>query len=185
MDYAKAYGDLHANDKRFPGYSIGAYTDAIRKLVEEHKPERLLDYGSGKGFQYLVRRVHERWGGLLPYCYDVGVRQLSTLPEGTFGGVLCTDVLEHIDEPDVPAILDTILSKVEPRGFVLLGISCRPTKKTLPDGRDVHLTIQPPSWWVKQIEAAMELRPVYAHVVAHWDINGHFDEPETPWDSAA
>jgi hypothetical protein len=185
MDYAKAYGELHANDKRFPGYSIGAYTDAIRGLVEEHKPERLLDFGSGKGFQYLVRRVHERWGGLLPYCYDVGVRQLSELPEGTFGGVLCTDVLEHIDEPDVPAILDTILSKVEPRGFVLLGISCRPTKKTLPDGRDVHLTIQPPSWWVKQIEAAMQLRPVYAHVVAHWDINGHFDEPETPWDSCA
>lgn len=185
MDYAAAYGALHQNDKRFPGYSIGAYTAAIRQLVEEHKPERLLDFGSGKGFQYLVRRVHERWGGLLPYCYDVGVRQLAELPDGTFGGVLCTDVLEHIDEPDLPGIIDTIIGKAEPTGFVLLGISCRPTKKTLPDGRDVHLTIKPPSWWVALLKDRLLAQLRHCRVVAHWDINGHFDEPETPWDSLA
>lgn len=185
MDYAKAYGALHQNDKRFPGYSAGAYADAIKELVEEHRPERLLDFGSGKGFQYLARRIHERWGGLLPHCYDVGVRQLSIMPEGQFGGVICTDVLEHIERGDVPDILGKIFSKSQSNGFVILGISCRPTKKTLPDGRDVHVTIEPPSWWKKQIEAVwfaicgVHGRP---HVVAHFDVAGHFDEPEEPWE---
>lgn len=186
MDYADQYGQMHDSYKRFPGYSLGAYVDAVAELIAEHKPDRLLDYGSGKGFQYLVRRYHERWGGLLPYCYDIGVPQLATLPDGQFGGVICTDMLEHIEKPDLPVIIATILSKVEPTGFVFLGISCRPTRKTLPQGGDVHRTIEPPSWWVKLLEeklydyCGVNGRP---RVVAHWDIKGHFDEPATPWDS--
>lgn len=184
MDYAAAYGELHQNEKRFPGYSLTDYVEPIKQLVAEHQPERLLDFGSGKGFQYLVRRHHEAWGGLLPYCYDVGVRQLAELPAGTFGGVICTDVLEHIEERDLPAVLDTILSKCEGQGFLFLAISCRPTKKKLPDGRDVHVTIKPPSWWVGTLKSAWARSTGWPRIVAHFDVAGHFDEPEHPWDSA-
>ncbi|BCH33142.1 hypothetical protein MesoLjLc_50720 [Mesorhizobium sp. L-8-10] len=159
MDYAKVYGQMHEQwPKLFAGNSIKNHVEAIAELVKECRPTRLLDYGSGKGYQYLARRAHEAWGGLLPYCYDVGVRQLSEKPEGLFDGVISTDVLEHIDEPDVDGILDDIFSSVLVRpecdlgkSFVFLAIACRPSKKLLPDGRDAHLTVRPPEWWAGKL----------------------------------
>lgn len=187
-DYAKLYGDMHAKGKYFPGFSIGPYVEAIAALVEQHKPHRMLDFGSGRGLQYLKRRVHERWGGMVPHCYDIGVSGLNEKPEGKFGGVICTDMLEHIDKPDVPAMLDGLIGYVDPGGFLFLGISCRPTRKKLPDGRDVHLTIEVPRWWIFQICEAIARANVDMpdiHIVAHWDIAGHFDCDDKPWDSWA
>lgn len=194
MDYQEEYGRLHAKGKYFPGYSITPYVDVIAALVKQHKPERLLDYGCGRGLQYLKRRVHERWGGLLPYGYDIGVSGLDAKPEGTFGGVICTDVLEHIEERDVPGFLDELLSYAEPGGFVFVTISCRPANKSFKDGRNLHLTIKPPSWWKKrlrdadpfskvQINGGQTVPQPLLHIVAHFDVAGHFNEPETPWNS--
>lgn len=175
---------MHESGKRFPGYSLGAYVESIAKLVEEHLPEtgprRMLDYGSGKGYQYLARRYHERWG-ILPHCYDIGVQQLSAKPEGRFFGVICTDMLEHIEEPDLAPILDELIAYVEPKGFLFLGISCRPTRKKLPGGGDVHRTIKPPKWWIETIERAVGKRPIYGRVVAEFDRGDppHFPNDQT------
>ena len=79
MDYAEQYGQMHAKGKYFPGYSITPYVGAIAELVKKHQPSRMLDFGSGRGLQYLKRRVHEEWGGLLPHCYDIGVRGLDPM----------------------------------------------------------------------------------------------------------
>lgn len=178
MDYGKQYGAMHESGKRFPGYSLGAYVEPIKVLIEKHNPDRLLDYGCGKGYQYLARRYHDRWGGLLPHCYDIGVQQLSTKPEGQFGGVINTDMLEHIEKPDLPAILDELIGFVAPGGFLFLGISCRPTRKKLPQGGDVHRTIEPPLWWGKLIEERLNATrqgPIF--VRAEFDLGDppHFD----------
>lgn len=155
MDYATTYGQMHErNPKSFSGYSIKPYVAEIAGLVQTCQPHRLLDYGSGKGYQYLALRVHEHWGGLLPYCYDPGVRQLRERPHGQFGGVICTDVMEHVEEKDVQRVLDDIFGLVDPlaHAFVFLAIACRPAKrKRLPDGRDVHVTIKPPEWWRERL----------------------------------
>lgn len=180
MDYGAEYGRMHESGKRFPGYSLGAYVESIARLIEAHQPERLLDYGSGKGYQYLARRYHERWGGLLPHCYDIGVQQIATKPAGLFGGVLNTDMLEHIEEPDLPVVLDELIGFVASGGFLFLGISCRPTRKKLPSGGDVHRTIQPPEWWWdRQIEPALARagRREEINVRAEFDLGDppHFD----------
>lgn len=175
MDYGKAYTQLHedAGGKWFPGSTIKRYTNDIADLVRTENPRNLLDFGSGKGYQYLVLRIHEQWGGLLPYCYDVGVRQLARRPLIKFDGVICTDMLEHIEEADIPVILDDIFGfltqESRPR-FAFFSIACRPDskmldpagpttgklkeskkQKKLPDGRDVHVTVQPPAWWIPRI----------------------------------
>jgi len=153
MDYAETYGKLHAREKAFSGYSIKPYVERIGDLVRNTAADRLLDYGSGKGYQYLARRVHNHWG-ILPHCYDPGVRQLRDCPEGPFQGIICTDVMEHIEERDVDRILDHIFSLTDPNrhGFVFFAIACRPAKrKRLPDGRDVHVTIRPPDWWRERL----------------------------------
>lgn len=159
LDYGAMYSELHNNQKVFPGTSIKSYVSEIAQCVRLYRPRNLLDYGSGKGFQYLVGRVHENWGGLLPHCYDVGVRQLAEKPKGPFDGVICTDVMEHIDEPDVNEILADIFSMVPARddggtSFAFFAIACRPAaRKRLPDGRDVHLTVKPPEFWEKKLES--------------------------------
>lgn len=182
MDYGREYGAMHAKGKYFPGYSIQPYVGAIAKLVEQHATPatRLLDYGCGRGLQYLKRRVHEEWGGILPHCYDIGVNGLDEKPEGEFGGVLCTDVLEHIAERDLPQFIDDLLAYTAPGGFLFLVISCRPSRKKLPGGGDVHVTVRPPSWWRELLLKRCEGFP--GHVVAHFDVAGHFDEPEDPWE---
>lgn len=149
MDYAKAYAELHQNQKHFLGYSILPHVERIKGLVEDTGSRTLLDYGCGKGFQYLKERVHEAWG-ILPYCYDPGVRAISDKPQGKFDGVICTDVLEHIEESDVPGVLDELVGYAH--RFVFLAICCRPAgHKRLPDGRDVHVTVKPPEWWEARI----------------------------------
>lgn len=158
MNYEEVYGEMHKNQKHFPGYSIGDHVKDIIPLVQDAqasnggKPVRLLDYGCGKGYQYTAKRTHERWGGWLPYCYDPGVPHFQTMPEGRFHGVICTDVLEHVEKADVPAVLRSIFSKVDEFGFVYLGIDTKPSyRKKLPDGRPVHLTVAPKSWWEAQL----------------------------------
>lgn len=167
-DYAKLYAPFHENQKLFPGYTVERYVDTISALVERHSPESMLDYGCGKGYQYLGHRVHEKWGGMLPYCYDIGVRQLNARPNRKHDAVICTDVMEHIATPDIPEILKDIVSlcDIGPRAFVFLGISCAPSKnKAFPDGRNVHLTVQLPEWWDEIIRKNV---PKNLHVVARY-----------------
>lgn len=183
MDYRKAYSEMHRKGKYFPGHSIGPYVDAIGKLVALKGPENLLDYGCGRGMQYLASRVHERWGGVLPHCYDIGVNGLDTKPEGTFGGVICTDVLEHIEEPDVLPMLQELLQFVCPGGFLFLAISCRPSRKKFPDGRDLHVTVKPPSWWKNMIAACAPEGTRCRTVAVHFDVAGHFQECDESWET--
>ena len=178
MDYAKTYGAMHdKNAKHFSGYSIKPYVSEIAGLIRSHgvvnftksgieEATRLLDYGSGKGYQYHALRVHEHWGGMLPVCYDPGVTQLRIKPEGKFNGIICTDVLEHIEEADVDGLLDDLFGFADVNAFVFLSIACRPAKrKRLPDGRDVHVTIKPPKWWdaklAKYQRDGLTIRAVY------------------------
>lgn len=157
IKYAKEYLRLHKkHQKWFSGQIDIENADAIAELVSLTGAKRLLDFGSGKGYQYLVDRVHERWGGILPYCYDPGVWQLRMRPDGLFDGVICTDVLEHIAEPDIPGVLQEIRDNIAPGGFAYLNVFCNLAGKTFTDGRNVHLTVKPPSWWDAIIHAAFE-----------------------------
>lgn len=149
MNYAKQYQELHnSNIKLYSGQLNDMQVMEITTLVEKHNPVNLLDYGSGKGYQYLRDRVHEQWGGLLPYCYDPGVQPLSKRPNYmVFGGVICTDVMEHIQEQDIDDVLRDIFGFLENDGFAYFYICTRASKRKLPDGRGVHLTVKPALWW--------------------------------------
>lgn len=156
-DYAAVYTALHRNKKHFRGHSIKAGLVNIVGLVVDTFPRRILDYGCGKGFQYTVDKVHEEWAGPMPVLYDIGVPKFSARPQGPFDGVICTDVMEHIAEQDVPAVLADIFGFLPPRddggtSFAYFYIACRPARrKTLPDGRNVHLTVREPAWWVDKL----------------------------------
>jgi hypothetical protein len=65
--------------------------------------------------------------------------------------LVCTDVLEHIE----PTLLDNVLDHIErlTREVALLVISCRPANAVLPDGRNAHLIIETPDWWLEKLLA--------------------------------
>lgn len=139
----------------FPGHSLKAHVETIRGLIVETGSTSLLDYGCGKGFQYNGLRLHEPWG-VMPSLYDPGVPGIDIKPTGKFDGVICTDVMEHIEESDIDSVLDEIFGYAEK--FVFLSICTRPAKKLLPDGRNCHLTVKPEDWWDAKLKGR---RPRY------------------------
>ena len=71
--------------------------------------------------------------------------------------MICTDVLEHITEEDIPWVLDKLFRHA--RHFVYAVAACYPAKKLLPDGQNAHCTLQPPEWWREQLEGAARRNP--------------------------
>jgi hypothetical protein len=145
---------MRGHSKRLKWWSGSLSLDSIEnisELVGQTNARRLVDYGSGKGYQYLAQRAHEGWGGILPHCYDIGVWQLKKKPEGLFDGVICTDVMEHIDIDDIDDVLRDIFSLLdydrEGGAFAYFNVFCNPASKHWQDGRNVHLTVKPPEWW--------------------------------------
>jgi 2-polyprenyl-3-methyl-5-hydroxy-6-metoxy-1,4-benzoquinol methylase len=63
--------------------------------------------------------------------------------------VVCTDVLEHVEEDKIDSVLDHIF-RLSAKSTYLV-ISTKPAKTILPDGRNAHLIIRPLDWWMKKI----------------------------------
>lgn len=152
----------------FKGYTMLNSAAAIRSYITRTHAQTILDYGCGKGQQYearnveipgkgLVNSVQEYWGVDSITRYDPAYTPFSTLPEGTFDGVICTDVLEHCPEMDIPWILSELFRYAE--RFVYANVASYPAKKTLPNGENAHCTIQPPQWWKQRILEAAETNP--------------------------
>lgn len=167
FDYRRRYlGEHEAHPKRFSGKLSFGTVQSIRQLVDSLREARrlgpvdsdleirLLDWGSGKGYQYLRDRSHQEWGGILPYCYDIGVRQLWDKPQGKFDGIICTDVLEHIDKRDLPEFLNELFGYLysDRPVFAYFNVSVRPAGKHFSDGVNMHLTVEPADWWAELLQ---------------------------------
>lgn len=146
------YRDAMIGGQQFHGLNILQYEHQIAVLIQETGAKTLLDYGSGRGHQYTLNGLHRRWGILMPAMYDPAVEEFSEKPRGVFDGVICSDVVEHVSEPYVEALIAELFaySKL----FVWASVCCRPAKKSFPDGRNMHVTIRPPDWWKAKFTAA-------------------------------
>jgi hypothetical protein len=147
----------------FPGRSLFGHIGRIKRLIERTDSRTILDYGAGKGLQYrpqpividgahVADGVAEYWDVDEVHCYDPGYAPHSARPQGRFDGVVCTDVLEHCPEEDVPWILGEIFGYA--RRFVYLNVACYPARKTLPNGENAHVTVRPAEWWRDYVAAA-------------------------------
>lgn len=108
-----------------------------RQYIESLGFTDILDYGCGKGKLGLGKK------------YDPAIPEFSTDPDPA-DLLVSTDVLEHI-EPD---LLDNVLihmkSKMKKQGFLTIG--CSPASKKLPDGRNAHLIVRSPDWWIEKLK---------------------------------
>lgn len=139
----------------FPGQSLPPHAGTIKQLITKFGAGSVLDYGAGKGRQYLPMTVNVPGGGsfasipafwgVTVRCYDPAYPPHMALPEGKFDGVVCTDVLEHCPQDDMAWIIDELFSHAT--RFVFANVACYPARKTLPNGENAHATIQPVAWW--------------------------------------
>jgi hypothetical protein len=162
----------------FPGSSLLPHAARIKRLIAASGARTILDYGAGKGLQYrpqkitaedgqVAESIAEFWDVDEVRCYDPGFGPHSVLPDETFDGVVCTDVLEHCPEDDLPWIVDEILGYA--RAFAYLNVACFPARKTLPNGENAHATVRAPDWW-RGLAASRAKR----HSALRWELHAAY-----------
>ena len=147
------YKKLHKDPTIFPGKSITKYAHYIRSIIRDNKCKTLLDYGCGKGGLYeeenkskLGKPLHKFLKIKNYTLYDPGLEKFSELPTGMYDMVMCVDVMEHLPTQDLGWIIDRIMSFANKAVF--LNIACYEALKKFPNGKNVHITVQEPEWWI-------------------------------------
>jgi hypothetical protein len=107
----------------------------------------VLDYGAGHGsLQKEFLKVHP---GADMRSYDPAMPGIDARPAPA-DLVVSTDVLEHIEPEHLDAVLAHIFSLARRRVYLRWGLT--PAKRSLPDGRNAHLIVQPAKWWFQRIK---------------------------------
>lgn len=136
-EYAALNAELH---ERVPAYGTGGHkwADYVRKLCAQVEAGSILDYGCGK------QSLRDALPGLIVHGYDPAIEGCDTRVECDI--VVCTDVLEHVEIECMREVVSDVIAHA--RKAVVLSIACRESGKILADGRQAHITVRSPDWWI-------------------------------------
>ncbi len=164
-DILEIYKKLHLNgtefdsaENTFDGKSLKFFFQSIKQVIDITKSKSVIDFGCGKAKYYFEEidinkktysNITNYWDINDIFLYDPGVENFSKYPTRKADGVICVDVVEHIPEDDVINFIEELFKLANK--FVFIVIACYPAKKTLPDGRNVHLSIKSANEWKKII----------------------------------
>ncbi len=144
-DYLRMNQQLHED----PGYGVGISEVVINSrlkiigdVAREAKAKTILDYGCGKGV--ILEQAKQHFDQIEFYGYDPAVVKWSEEPPAC-DVVYSFSVLEHIEPELLDNVIDDILEKT--KVAAILFVDTIPAIKSLPDGRNPHLTIEGPTWW--------------------------------------
>ena len=126
-----------------PDYGIHAHrwADQIMGLAQQLGSSDILDYGAGKGtLQKSIPFPIQQ--------YDPFVPEFAAEPRPA--ALVCAlDTLEHVEPSCLGAVLAHIASLT--RQLFFADIALRPASKYLPDGRNAHLLVESPNWWLARL----------------------------------
>ena len=139
---------LHQSDPEF-GVNRSGLTSrlprAVTRLNKFTPISSVLDFGTGKGL--LVDHFRSELPSTIKVDgYDPSVEKWSRKPEEAYDIVTCIDVLEHIDIDLIDQALHDIKSYT--KLFCYVTIDLQPAVKRLEDGRNAHVMLAPPEWWI-------------------------------------
>lgn len=132
------------------GIASAQYAPMVAKVIDQYAVDDLLDYGAGSRLtliktiaeQRLVKRKFNY------HAYEPAIEMYAKTPDPA-EMVACIDVLEHIEPDCLDAVLDDLKRVTSKIG--LFTIATVPAGKTLPDGRNAHLIVEPAEWWLPRL----------------------------------
>lgn len=140
-EYQKDLEHAHVTRADF-GKRSSQWAEPVMQICAAMQSNDVLDYGCGKG----ELNLH------MPFAvrgYDPGIPKYAVAPEPA-DIVVCTDVLEHIEPDRLDAVLDHMKSLT--KSVLLLHVSTIPAVKHFPDGRNYHLIVEDPDWWMEKLK---------------------------------
>lgn len=152
--YRQQQKALHDKYEEYGSASL-MYAPIVGRLANAYKVGELLDYGAGKLRLWESINAKKLIDHPIRYsAYEPSDERFSERPE-PMEMVACIDVLEHI-EPD---LLENVLDDLErvTKRIGVYSITTVEAVKTLPDGRNAHLIVEPMEWWLPKILQRWEL----------------------------
>jgi len=143
-EYRELNEKLHQRNRN---YGVGGkfWIQPVKQWARSHGCKSVLDYGAGKGV--LSKGLKDT---LDVRMYDPCIPDISESPDKA-DLVVCKDVMEHVEREYVDDVLDHIKELAEKS--VILSIAIIKSNKKLPDGRNCHITIEKPDWWLEKIRS--------------------------------
>lgn len=150
-EYAEQMRLLHEQGH----FGIHGYTDIewasrafLSLLCTLQRPIKVIDYGAGAGT--FADAVHKVFKMVEVTSYDPFHPRFKDDPEpGVHDAVSCNDVLEHVEIECVDNTLKYIADRAKFMACFSIGIE--DAIKTLPDGRNAHITQKSPEWWAGKL----------------------------------
>jgi hypothetical protein len=131
---AGAYGTTSVKNLRF-----------LRPEIRLLRPRSIIDYGCG---QSRLLDVLDLGYPVELIRYDPAIPEWSEKPKAAADLLINVDVLEHIEEADLDAVMADMASLCR---HAIIIIDTRPAAAVLPDGRNAHVTVRPGAWWRERL----------------------------------
>jgi 2-polyprenyl-3-methyl-5-hydroxy-6-metoxy-1,4-benzoquinol methylase len=123
------------------------HAEKVYEIMARNGLLTALDYGCGRGT--LKAKMHEIADVVTVKEYDPAIPGKNSLPAPA-EMVVCTDVLEHIELGMIGGVLKHLNELTENAAYLV--ISCRYANAVLPNGKNAHLIVKPPDWWLIKIK---------------------------------
>ena len=138
----------HHEEKETWGTSGVLHLNKVLDLIHSTGSKSVLDYGCGKGTlgEKVKDSIEIDWTDYDPAIRGKRVKKKCDL-------VVCTDVMEHVEEEFVDAVLSDIS---ELSNVAYVHIACGAAGEILSDGRNAHITQRSIEWWQDMVEKNME-----------------------------
>ena len=144
--------ELHAKRPDF-GSRGGAGNENLIKIIGRYNKlgviNSVLDYGTGKGS--FPKSLKKSQPEMKIGAYDPAVEKFAKQPTSTFDLITSFDVLEHVERSSIQHVLEEIFSFANK--VVYLQVDLQPAVKRLSSGRNAHIMLAPPDWWVAQVSS--------------------------------
>ena len=148
-EYLKTQEEMHTGLHKTMQYGSIAHVlfpRLVEPMIRTSKSKSVFDYGCGK--QYLKEPIEKM--GVEYAGYDPAIKKHSTLDfSKQYDMVVSVDVMEHVEEKYHDAVLQD-MSKLA-KEYILFTITPVEAKKVLSDGRNAHICIAGPSYWLPKI----------------------------------
>lgn len=153
--YRQQLKDLHKSKK---GFGIGSVTSKhyprICSYFDSWKIETVLDYGCGKG--NFIQHCKTNFPNVTVSGFDVASDEFSTLPAAPSDLVVCLDVLEHVEFGTLSNVFADI--RRQSKRYFICSVANYAAGKTLPDGRNAHVTQLPFGNWFDYISIFFQVQ---------------------------